>query len=199
MNFFEGHHFSMAGYFREHLGLIKNTPRYYGVQYNHAGGLSLRVNRAQRHIVEGAWAFVTHPGAYFEYGSVDNKPRQHHYICFFGERVAKYIESGLLPMNDTNPLIKINHPVMFQQTMLEIIAMVNADQSSHDRAVVMMEDLLLQLHEQGAGRRSPSRQLPLVEQLLDEIRAAPQRNWDFERWGMRIPFNSLLQQELDSF
>lgn len=191
MDFFSGLHFSLAGYFKEYLRVVQNSPRYYGVQYNHAGGLSLKVNHSRGQKVEGAWAFITHPDAYFEYGPVGGKPRFQHYICFFGERVGKYIKSGLLPINDTNPLIKINHPVKFHQTMMEIIAMVNSDHSQSDRTVAMMEDLLLQLHEQGkSGNAPPSPHLPVVGRLLEEIRAAPWKAWDFDGEAVKLCVSS---------
>ena len=77
-----------------------------------------------------------------------DKIRDHSWIRFHGPRVEKYLKSGLLPLNDEKPAIKINHPEKFQSRLLELIAAINSESSNTNRTTLMLEDLLLQLHEQ---------------------------------------------------
>ena len=159
MIFFNGNEFAFGGMNDEFHSFHGHVPTYYGVQYNHSGGLYLRVNGGTEYRVSGAYAFISHPGAFFEYGSIDNKPRSHNFVCFYGSRIQQYIETGLLPINEANPLIKINHPDKFRQTLREIITIIHTPHYNHDRTVLMLEDLLLQLHEQDDdGKKMPPHQ-----------------------------------------
>ena len=99
MDFFAGHYISITGSIPDHTAWIDNTPIYYGIQYNHAGKLRLKINHGTEYTVEGPHAFITHPGTHFAYGPADGKPRFHNFICSFGERIESYIRSGLMELH----------------------------------------------------------------------------------------------------
>ena len=182
MIFFSGHHFSLAGSMPENRATVRNVPLYYGIQFNYQGALRLRIDDGPEFRVEGAYAFITHPGAFFEYGSIDNRPRHHNFICSYGERIRQYIESGLMELNPENPLIPVRNPERFLQNMHSIIALTSRVGPVPPRAVLLYEDLLLQLHEsrEKALKLTPC-QMPYLERLIDEIRLNPQNDWDFEK------------------
>ena len=69
MNFFDGHYFSLYHSSPEFRGESHHVPIYYGIQYNHAGKLWLQIDHGERFEVEGAYVFITHPNAFFEYGN----------------------------------------------------------------------------------------------------------------------------------
>ncbi len=125
MNFFAGQYFSLAGSIPESTSTIQNVPLYYGIQFNYQGMLRLRIENGPEYRVEGAYAFITHPGAFFEYGSVNNCPRHHNFVCTYGDRIQKYIDGGLLVLNPSDPLIPIRNPEQFLHNMYEIIALTN--------------------------------------------------------------------------
>lgn len=187
MDFFDGIDFSLGGYYPEYRVTLSHIPLYYGIQYNHEGPVRLRIDQQEEYRAEGPCAFITHPGAFFEYGSIDNQPRKHHYICFRGTRVQQYISKGLLPLNREKPLIKINHPDKFRQAVVELTKAINADRFRHDRMVLMLDDLLLQLHEQDDhDKKLPAWQTPHLVRLLEEIGKNPQQNWNFIREAAKI-------------
>jgi len=187
MDFFSGNFFSMAGVFPEYLKIHRHVPLYYGIQYNHSGGVYVKIDNGPRYEEYGPCAFITHPGALFEYGPLDNQPRDHHFVCFHGPRITRYIDSGLLSLVVEPPLIKVHYPEQFHNTMTELITMINGLGINPDRTVLKLEDLLLQLHEQGGGAHDlPPFQLPHFAKLLKEINNHPELEWNFQQEAARL-------------
>jgi len=182
MDFFSGNLFSMADIFPEYLKTIRHVPLYYGIQYNHAGGIYVKLNDGPRYEEHGPCVLVTYPGSLFEYGPLDNQPRDHRFVCFHGPRIARYIASGLLPLAAEHPLIKIHYPDQFYHTITELITMINGLEINPDRTVLKLEDLLLQLHEQSGGiPYLPPFQFPHFVELLKEINNRPNLDWNFRQ------------------
>ena len=181
MNFFDGHAFSLYDSTPDHQGESRHVPVYYGVQYNHAGRFRFALNHGPVMEYEGAYAFVTHPGAFFEYGNVPGETRHHSFLCSHGERVGKYVESGLLPTGLENPVRKIADPDRFLGTMLRIMQLLRRSAPlTPPRAVLLYEDLLLQFHESElAEPRLPAFQEEYFRHLVSEVRHHPEKPWDF--------------------
>ncbi len=181
MNFFAEHYFILGGSNPRHVGSTSNIPLYYGIQYNHSGRLHLRIDGGRDYQVEGPYAFFTHPGAYFDYGCVDGAPRHHNFICSRGERIQSYIKSGLMDLNRENPLIRVANPERFLQTMLSILALMKRPGALPPRAVLLYEDLLLQLYEsEGTAFRLPPFQDKFFSDLIRKIRENPEQEWNFD-------------------
>lgn len=185
--FFDGNEFSLGGFNDKYYAFHAHVPTYYGVQYNHSGRLYLRINKKTEYRVEGPCAFISHPGAFFEYGSIGNQAREHDFICFYGPRVQQYIDTGFLPINEKNALIKINHPEKFKQSIRYLVKTIYAPDHNHDRAVLMLEDLLLQLHEQSTGDTAlPPHQAAYFSELIERIGRNFRRSWDFDKEAARL-------------
>ena len=185
MKYFEGISFIGCGDHPQHGAIHKDRifDGYYGIQYNHSGPLDFATGDNPHRQVEGSCAFISHPGLKFYYGSPSGKNRHHAYVCFKGPRVERFISNGLLVLNSRQPLIRIVNSERFLHTFREMIANVGRNQPrNHDRAVLMLEDLLLQLHEQPADRPEINSHLVLgLKQLENAIRQNPQEDWDFTR------------------
>ncbi len=180
MNFFDGLFFSMSGSAPNNRAAIHNEPLYYGIQFNYRGPVRLRVNGGREYRAEGPHAFLTYPGADFEYGAVDGIPRHHNFICTCGDRIARYLESGLMNLSADPPLIHIRNPERFLQTMFDIMALTRLPGPAAPRAVLMFEDLLLQLHESAEARsKPPPFQTPYLNALIEKICANPSAGWNF--------------------
>lgn len=187
MRYFDDLTFSLFASNPEHCGESHHEPIYYGLQYNHAGRFFLEIDHGGRMEAEGAYAFVSHPGAWFEYGNVEPAGRYHSFLCFFGDRVDRYIDGGLLVLDDAAPLIRIGDPERFLDTMTRLIAMLrDAQPAVPSRAVWLFEDLLLQMHETNTdeGESSPYFR-EYFEELMDAIRSKPQLSWDFAAEAQR--------------
>ncbi len=170
-------------------GSSSHFPLYYGLQYNHGGKLHLKTNQKYDFIVEGPYAFISHPGTFFEYGSVDGLPRDHNFVCFSGTRVDSYIASGLLPVKPENPLIKIHQPDVFYNLITEIIEEVNSRFVDHDQLILKFEKLLLMLHDHDTMSEIAKKdesllnsrwETPILNKLIEDIENTPQLNFDFD-------------------
>ena len=110
--FFSGLNFVLAGALFNHSACTNNHPLYYGVQYVHRGRFYLSVNNGPVYNLEGPALFLTDPEMFFSYGSPPGTFREHYYICANGERMSRYIESGLFPLaaKQEQPYYKVLHP-----------------------------------------------------------------------------------------
>lgn len=179
MNFFAEHYFSCWGSIPDDKRIYYNDPTYYGIQYNHSGEFFLSVNHGKKIIAEGPSVFITHPGAYFEYGCINNKPRHHNWICSYGNRIGTYISSGLLVLTTEPIIIPIRNPDKFLQTMLSIISLIEQP-IIPQRAILLYEDLLLQIFEsQQKIKTLPPFQDHVLKNLISEIRKHPEHDVDF--------------------
>jgi len=160
---------------------VHNEPRYFGVQFNYSGPLFLQIDHGPRFEIDGPYVFLTYPGSFFEYGTPDGAVRHHNFICCCGPRIQRYRKGGLWMANPTAPLIALPHPKKFLQTMLEIMTLVRQPGPPVPRAVLMFEDLLLQIHE---AKKAENRHVPYqaerLKMLIQRIGDAPEKNWDFE-------------------
>jgi len=183
MNFYDGLKFAAGRSEPVHHNIYRHEPIYYGVQYNHSGHFFLRINQGTEFHAEGPCVFISHPGAFFEYGYYDDSPRHHNHLCVCGERVKRYLESGMLVINDAVPIIRVRQPDRFLNLMLNIIAMLQRNiPATPPRAVLMFEDLLLQLfHEPVPEEQTiPAYQHDFFHRLIAGIRNNPEEDWRFE-------------------
>ena len=125
--------------------------------------------------------FITHPGAFFEYGAVDGRPRHHCFICSYGPRIERYISDKLLELNPDPPLLPVASPERFLLTMLEIMSLLRKSAATPPRAVWLYEELLLQIQESRERRKMlPPFQSEQLTELASRIRHHPELEYDFE-------------------
>ena len=174
MDFYDGLSFPAAGVIP--FGHIRaHTPLYYGIQYNSAGTIRVRINRGREHRLNGPACFITHPGAFFEY-ELDNAERHDFtYLCFTGPRVTEYLEHGLLDLA-LQPLT-VSREHKFHETLKE--ALHQREQGCYAETVNLLENLLLQLRHQ--HRTAPFiYQAPQLHGVVKRIRTNPEKAWEFE-------------------
>ncbi len=182
MDFFAGQNFAVGYSVPESTEQIAHEPFYYGIQFNYKGPLHLRIDHGTEYQVDGAYAFVTFPGAFFEYGNIGDRPRHHNFICSTGERIRQYVDSGLLKLERENPLIPIRNPDKFLQIMHTIISLTSHAETAPPRAVLLYEELLLMLYEsRNTPCVLPPHQSPYLNELAEKIRNSPELEWDFDR------------------
>jgi AraC-like DNA-binding protein len=191
MDYFSGLNFSMTGSTARHVDYVHNEPLYYGVQFNYHGPLRLQINNGREYRVEGSYAFLTHPGAVFRYGAINGVPRHHNFICTYGKRIEHYLQSGLFPLNADPPLVYIRNADKFLRTMLTIIELIRLPGTVSPRAVLLFEDLLLQMHEALRDEpRNPPWQATYLTGLIEQISARPEGAWDFQAEAARCHVTS---------
>lgn len=182
MNYYDGLDFVCGGCLANHgAHYIRQFKDYYGIQYSQDGEFAVEIKPAYKRVVTGAWALITRPGPVFRYGTPPGRRRLHAFVCFKGPRVNQYIQSGLLPLNPRDPLIKINRPEHFLETLRRLVVLINPLAAGrYGRAVHNLEDLLLQLHEQPAATAAfPEYWRAHFAELAARIDENPEQAWDF--------------------
>ena len=183
MKFFEGLQFVSSGIRTEYrVFSTRMFPDAYGLQYSQDGSFRVEAGRTFRRTVSGPWLLIMRPGILYRYGAPDGGRRLHAFVCFRGERVERYLQSGLLPPDPGIPLLRITRPERFLAAMERLVAMLQPlTNASPDRAVHELEGLLLQLHEQTAGTSSiPPHLRQRFAELMAAIRADPVRPRNFQ-------------------
>ena len=184
MDFFKGVQFICCGSGKNNiLPMVRKFDGYYGIQYCHENDFYVKMGEDYERTVFGSWALITHPGPEFKYGPPPGKSIHHSFICFKGARIERYIKSGLLPISDTAPMIQITRSERFNDSLMQLIDLLTPLESrNHNRAVHLLEDLLLQLHEQPLVREKIPKYLrePL-DKFVEQLKENPELSWNFER------------------
>ena len=183
MGFFDGIQFVCCGSSgNSNLSTARQFKDYYGIQYCHENYFQVKMDKKFDRTVFGSWVLITRPGPEFCYGPPAGKTNRHSFVCFKGPRAERYIKNGLLPLNERDPLIRITRPEHFQDTLLKLVDLLTPiEQRTYARAVNMLEDLLLQLHEQPPVHENVPEYLRLpLDELTGRMRAHPEFDWNFE-------------------
>ena len=189
MRYFDGISFLGSGNIEHHTTIHRKRvfKGYYGIQYNHRGFLDFAIGGDDIVSVEGSWAFITYPEESFYYGAPPGKDRQHSYVCFKGPRVERFIKKGLITIGAKRSLVKIAHSERFLATVLQLIELLNEQPTCDSRTVLLLEDLLLQFHEQPVDALLVSGHLKKgILHLVDEIRKNPQLDWNLQQEAASI-------------
>ncbi len=165
-------------------GGIEQTPRdpivldaraYYCIQYNHRGKIMVSISGAKPRWITGPSVLITCPGCCYSFGSTEGW--HHNYISFKGERVQRYIDSGLLPVSE--PIQRIRDGDDFLRRMIRCLDSLRF--ADHANASHELEGLLLQL--QGPWIPLASREKELDQKLkwlAMAIKENPIAEWDFQ-------------------
>ncbi len=183
ISYFSGLQFRTHGHVKDYPSCLDGMrfAGYFGIQYTNSGRVEYAIDGEEKKIYDGPCAFVSMPGHVFHYGAPAGETREHAYLCFSGPRVLRYRRTGLLPCS--GKMIRIVRNERFLSTMLETEKMLSESMNGvPPRAVLLLEDLLLQLHEQPdpAKRAAPFCE-NRIRRLMEEVRIAPARQWNFER------------------
>ena len=185
MDFFDDLEISLAGYVSDDH-CRTHIPRYYGIQYNQAGTLELKIGDGPKRIVSGSFAFITHPGVQFTYKLHPEEKHNYYAICFSGERVQKYLESGFLSLQPV--IYPIPDSQKFMQTILDLIA-IRRSGGPREMCVNLLENLLLQIHFNGERKRPVKitpYQIQTLKDLAEKIRRNYGESWDFSAEAQKI-------------
>ena len=145
-----------------------HTPLYYGIQYNQAGVVELKIGNGPRRIVSGPLVFITHPSTEFSYYLQPGVRHYYYAVCFTGERVRKFIKGGLLSLEPV--IYPVRDTARFMQTIQELIKMRSLGQQA--LCVNLVESLLLQLQLPGERKfiNQTPYQINVLKSLAEKIR-----------------------------
>ncbi len=188
MTFFSGIHFISWGCTSNYTSHYDNAfSGYYGIQYNHAGGVYCSVGGHPLQTMNGSCAFVTYPGQRFRYGPEEGKSRYHMFVCFNGPRVEQYLAGGLLVPESREPLVPIRHFNRFFTDMWTLHRCIETRRQQDERAVYLLEGLLLQIKEEKQQRAHGAGELQeRLSRLAKRIDQSPAATWDFHKEAARL-------------
>ena len=161
---------------------------YYGIQFLQRGGMIAHTGEHPPEFAEGPAVFITFPGIPFHYGSPPGQIRAQAYVCFRGDRVARYCESGLLELRETQLFRQLRNPEAFFRTMLSLHQLLKIPgEVPHIRAVLLLEELLLQIQEQpSVPGRLFSHYMKKLLDLRDRIAMDPLKDWNFPEEARKL-------------
>lgn len=156
---------------------------YYGLQLIFDGDIYAFTGNNPPEYAKGPVAFITYPGVPFSYGSPPGSSRDIAYVCFQGSRVEEYIRSGLLNLKEKQLFIPLHNCQQIFATMELLLRnlAIPGNAVHHAQAVLLLESMLLNLHE--ADGLSGSTSTPYrsrIHELCSKIAGHPELEWNFQ-------------------
>lgn len=190
MNYYDDLTFVNYGYAENTASCASNRrfEGYYGLQYLHQGAMRASTGNHEVEYAAAPRVFVTWPGISFHYGSPPGTVRSHAHVCFRGPRVQRYLDSGLLELRETQLFCWLRNPELFFHSLLKLFQLLKVPGiAQHARAVLLLEELLLQIQEQPAAPdKLYSHYVGDLLALRDRIAMKPLLPWDFRMEAKRM-------------
>ncbi|MFA7231293.1 MAG: AraC family transcriptional regulator [Victivallaceae bacterium] len=158
---------------------------YYVLDFAESGNLKLSMDNSPPVNLTGPVAWLTFPGPHFQFGKLNHEPGswEHRYVAFSGPFVDELIKRGVLNIN--LPPVRINNLDRFRVAFDELLKYLDKPVFGPDRAAVMLQGLLLQLHEQ-TQQEQYDRMDDRLKALVEKMKLAPAENWDFRREARKM-------------
>jgi len=159
------------------------------------------VDRGPQTILDRPVAFWHHPRHRYQYGAVDERGWDHHWVLLRGPRARRLVEDALLPLAATGYLF-VPEPLVLAREFGELVELVNArDPRRQPEAVVRLERIVSLLVGWAAWEQAPAPRHAGVEQLAARLRAEPHGRRDFAAEAARLGlsyshFRRLFRQQL---
>jgi AraC-like DNA-binding protein len=184
--------FSGWGHSPECRAWVSKYFDYYVLDFAESGTLELSLDEAEPVQLSGPVAWLTFPGIKFEFGNRNNGDRHwnHRYISFYGSFADDLLQRKLFPMH--YPIISIHNKDRFVRAFDELLNYLENPILGNDRAAIMLEGLLLQLHEQESEMKF-DRMDSRIKKLVNAIKESPIQNWNFrdEAKKMQLSYSHL--------
>lgn len=183
------------------MSLNRTFEGYYGIQFIRGGEIHVECDGITPWDDTGPLLFLTAPDRTFSYYTRGG-PLDHLYICFRGERVKRYMESGLLP-SDPGKKIIITAPDELFSVMESAIRLLRRGASrpeNHGKAVLLLEKALLLIRYQPPLCEGDTCRRDSLRKLAERIAEHPEEKWDFQKESAElnlseVHFRRLFQQE----
>jgi AraC family multidrug resistance transcriptional activator len=187
MSYFDGLAFQHHNYLPALHTWIDRAFPYYALNFCASGRILWAMHNHEPRFLNGPVAWWTVPGLRYVYGAAPGETWEHFYATFSGPRIRRMVQKGLLKSAVEQPhFVAISNAERFARSFYDLFHALEHSGTASPRAVHHLEDLLLQLGEQTPPEWKIS---PLEAQVLswrEEVRAAPERDWDVEGVARRL-------------
>lgn len=178
MRYFDGIEWVIHGHLPECRALVdKSFDSYYLLAYAHQGEVELSVTgknqpESETLSIKAPAAWLCFPGPHFRF-KARGPSWEHRYVGFRGRRAKAFLKTGLFRGDENPPVFPIVESGNFSRRFDELLAEVETA-PENPRAVLILEDLLLQLHEQRVEKKADP-----FRDLWDRLKENPECDWDF--------------------
>ncbi len=186
MIYFDGIHVGSIDHVPScHAWVDRDFPDNCALNFARAGRIRHGVDGSAPVVLTGPVAWWTFPGPRFTYGVAPDQSWDHYYVTFHGPRVDRMLAEGLIPRS--GPLwLSIHHAERMQSVFDSLIDALRERPAGNPRAVLLLEDLLLQLHEQALPEERQSRLECDIRALMQRFRDDPASRCDLKQEAKRI-------------
>lgn len=147
---------------------------YYGLQFIRSGQILVECEGCETWQDSGPLVFFTAPGRLFSYCTPEGT-RDHIFICFNGERVQRYLASGLLPDSSGKKILITDAEELSSQLEALLRTLRRNTPVAHCEAVLQLERILFQVINQPPARQEGSVNSAAVRDFARRIAEHPER------------------------
>ncbi|WP_415663379.1 helix-turn-helix domain-containing protein [Rariglobus hedericola] len=148
----------------------KVFPDYVALNYAHTGTVKYRCGDGEEQVFTRPVMWWTEPGPRFTYGNRERSGWNHYYVCFAGKRAEEWRKSGLLPPARTRGWRLPAEPEAVKEKFERMIGWLGRERP--DRALAVLQDVLLDLHEPEATT-APDLRAQALSRLAARVKAKP--------------------------
>ena len=158
----------------------------YSVEFMLAGKMAYGVDGGADAILDQPLAFWHHPRHSYQYGAVDARGWDHHWVQICGPRARRLIEEALMPIS-RDFYVPITAPYLLAQEFRELVAILEIHEPRrHPEAVARLERIVALIVTGGAAPLDSERRHAGIESLAEKVREHPETDFDFEAEACRL-------------
>jgi AraC-like DNA-binding protein len=158
----------------------------YSVELMLAGKMAYGVDGGEQVILDRPLAFWHHPGHRYQYGAVDARGWDHHWVMIGGTRARRLIEEALMPLS-SRFYVEVSAPHLLSHEFRELVAILEIHEPRrHPEAVARLERIVALIVEGGVNRVDGGHRHPGIEGLAATVREHPEADYDFETEARRL-------------
>ncbi len=160
--------------------LDKHFPATYSLEYIHSGRMFFGIDGGPQVILDRAAVFWHHPRHRYQYGAVDRKGWDHHWVLMRGPRAKRILEQALSPQFKAG-YVYVPQPAAFAERFREFVALVREQNPlRHPTLVSKLERMIALLTEWTGDAGGPEPRAKELHALAASIRRAPYQHLDFD-------------------
>jgi AraC-like DNA-binding protein len=158
----------------------------YSVELMLAGKMAYGVDGGEQVILDRPLAFWHHPGHRYQYGAVDARGWDHHWVMMGGARARRLIEAALMPLSP-HFYVEVAAPHLLAQEFRELVARLeNHEPRRHPEAVARLERIVALIVVCAATGGDGVRRHSGIEALAARVREQPEVGVDFAAEAARL-------------
>jgi len=180
MTFFDDLTFYRFNHFQNHRERIDRFFITFALNYAHQGRIEWKQEDGPVLVLDAPIAFWTWPDTRFSYHAIGNTIWEHYFVSFRGERPLRWSRHGLFPLGIPTPFVSITNPLVFCRAFERLHESLAVFPVVNPKAVCLLEDLLLQLHQQPQRKAAKHPRQQQILSIMRQIDVHPGQKFDVD-------------------